>query len=75
VIGNSFNASQSYASFFKEKGLKWFYALLAFIIFGGSLMRVELVWQMMDVVQVLVAIPHIIGLLILAFRYGKILKI
>ncbi len=75
VIGNSFNASQSYASFFKEKGLKWFYALLALIIFGGSLMRVDLIWEMMDIIQVLVAIPHIIGLLILAFRYDKILKI
>ncbi len=75
VIGNSFNASQSYASFFKEKGLRWFYALLALVIFAGSLMRVELVWEMMDVIQVLVAIPHIVGLLILAFRNGKILKI
>ena len=75
VIGNSFNASQSYASFFKERGMKWFYALLALIIFGGSLMHVELVWKMMDVIQLLVAIPHIIGLLVLAFRYGKILKI
>ncbi len=75
VIGNSFNASQSYASFFKEKGVKWFYALLALIIFGGALVRVQLVWEMMDIIQVLVAIPHIVGLLILAFRYGKILKI
>ena len=75
VIGNSFNASQSYASFFKERGMKWFYVLLALIIFGGSLMHVELIWKMMDVIQLLVAMPHIVGLLILAFRYGKILKI
>jgi len=75
VIGNSFNASQSYAFFFKERGLKWFYVLLCFVIFGGALMKVQLVWDMMDVIQVLVAIPHIVGLLVLAFRYSKILKV
>ncbi len=75
VIGNSFNASQSYASFFKERGMKWFYAFLCLIIFGGALMKVQLIWEMMDIIQVLVAIPHIIGLLILAFRYDKILRV
>ena len=75
VIGNSFNATQSFASFFRYRGIKWFYALLALIIFCSCLMHSPSVWKMMDVIQVLVAVPHIIGLLILAFRYGKILEV
>ncbi len=75
VIGNSFNASQSFASFFGTRGLRWLYLVLVLIIFGGSLMHVELVWRMMGVVQDLVAIPHVIGLFVLTFMYGKLLKI
>ena len=75
VIGNSFNASQSFASFMKYRGINWFYLLLVTVIFGSALMHSPSVWKMMDVIQVLVAVPHIVGLLILAFRYGTILKV
>lgn len=75
VIGNSFNASQSFASFLKYRGINWFYLLLSVVIFGSALMHSPSVWKMMDVIQVLVAVPHIVGLLILAFRHGSILKI
>ncbi len=75
VIGNSFNASQSFSSFFGTRGLKWLYLVLVTIVFGGALMHVELVWRMMGVIQDLVAIPHVIGLLILTVTYGKLLNI
>lgn len=74
VIGNSFNASQSFASFFRYKGINWFYLVLSIVIFGSCLMQAPAVWKMMDVIQVLVAVPHMVGLLILAFRHGKLLK-
>ncbi len=75
VIGNSFNASQSFIAMCGTQWIKAFYIMLAIVIFAGSLLYVELLWRMMDVIQMLVAIPHIIGLFILTFTHGKFLKL
>lgn len=75
VIGNSFNASQSFASFTKHRGMFWYYMVLSFVIFIGALARVDLMWKIMDLMQIFVAIPHLIGLLFLAFRKGKLIHI
>lgn len=75
VIGNSFNASQSFASFSKYRWMLWYYAALAAVIFAGALADVVLVWKLMDIAQVLIAVPHLIGLLILASRKGKLIHI
>ncbi|MFT6765943.1 MAG: AGCS family alanine or glycine:cation symporter [Alteromonas naphthalenivorans] len=75
VIGNSFNASQSFASFTKYKWMLWYYFALSAIIFVGALADVTLIWKVMDLFQVLVAVPHLIGLLILSFKKGKLIHI
>lgn len=75
VIGNSFNASQSFASFTKYRWMFWYYLVLSVIIFVGALAKVALVWQIMDLMQIMVAIPHLIGLLVLAIRKGKLIHI
>ncbi len=74
IIGNSFNASQSFASFTNYRGMVPYYAFLSAIVFVGTIAQVTLVWKMMDVVQVLVAIPHLIGLTFLSIKYGHMLK-
>lgn len=73
IIGNSFNASQSFASFTGYRGMIPYYVFLSVIVFWGALAQVSLVWKMMDVVQVLVAIPHLLGLLFLSITYGYLL--
>lgn len=75
VIGNSFNASQSFASFTKYRFMVWYYLALSAVVFFGALADVTLVWKIMDLMQILVAIPHLIGLLVLAFRKGKLIHI
>ncbi len=73
IIGNSFNASQSFASFTRYRGMIPYYLFLSGIVFWGALAQVSLVWKIMDVVQVLVAIPHLLGLLFLSITYGHLL--
>lgn len=75
VIGNSFNASQSFASFTRYRWMVGYYLLLATLIFCGALANVVTIWKVMDVMQLLVAIPHLIGLFILSITRGKLLKV
>jgi AGCS family alanine or glycine:cation symporter len=75
VIGNSFNASQSFASFSRYRWMVPYYFLLAVIVFGGAFVDVAIMWKVMDLCQVMVAIPHLIGLLILSYRHGKLIHI
>lgn len=74
VIGNSYNASQSFASFTKHKGLIWYYLFLCLVIFGGALIEVPVAWAIMDILLVVVAIPHLIGVLVLSFKHKNLLK-
>lgn len=74
IIGNSFNALQSFSYFARSRGVVVFSLFLAAIIFAGSLMYVPLIWKLMDVIMVLVAIIHLIGLCILSVRYNYLLK-
>lgn len=74
LIGNTYNGSQSFASLTKYKYVNWYYFIAAIIAFSGALANVPLLWQFMDIVLTVVAIPHLIGLIILAFRYPHILK-
>lgn len=75
VIGNSFNASQSFASFTRHRWMLAYYLILALIIFCGSLANVVTIWKVMDVMQLMVAIPHLIGLFMLSISKGKLLKL
>ncbi len=75
VIGNSFNASQSFASLTKYRFMNWYYLFLAAVIVLGAYAQVPLVWKIMDVMQIMVAIPHIIGLFILSTKRSDVLNI
>jgi len=74
VIGNSFNASQSFASFTRYRGMVLYYIFLSFLIFVGALVSVPLAWKAMDLLLVLVAVPHLLGVLFLSFKYSDLIK-
>ena len=74
IIGNSFNALQSFSYFAKSRGVVLFSLFLSAIIFAGSLMYVPLIWKLMDVIMIMVAIIHLVGLCILGNKYGYLLK-
>lgn len=73
LIGNSFNGSHFYRYVLGKRGIYLYYALCAFSIFACSLVSVEYIWERIDLLVVPIVVPHIIGLVILAFRYSNAL--
>jgi AGCS family alanine or glycine:cation symporter len=74
IIGNSFNGGQSFASLTGYRGIIWYQIIVSIVIFGGAIMQVPLAWAIMEVILPFIAVPHLIGLVILAFRYKKVLE-
>lgn len=73
IIGNSFNGSQTFALITGNRGAKVYQWIVAAVIFTGALMPVPLIWQVMETLLALVAIPNLIGIVILAFRRPSVL--
>lgn len=74
IIGNSFNALQSFSYFARSRFTVTFSLFLAAVIFAGSLMYVPLIWKLMDVIMILVAIIHLVGLCLLSIKYNYLLN-
>ena len=77
VMGNSFNGSQSFGILVNDNKLlmRAYMAFVVGFIFIGALMPMRLLWTVMDTLVMVVAVPNLIGLLILAFRRGELLKL
>jgi AGCS family alanine or glycine:cation symporter len=75
VIGNSFNGIQSFTALMKNRWVHGYIAFTLAVIFVGSLLKVQLIWEMMDTLLTLVVIPNLIGLVILACKRPDVLKI
>lgn len=74
LIGNTFNGSQSFAAFTNYKYIKQYYIIAALIAFSGAFVAMPTLWNIMDIILVFVAIPNLIGVLILAFKHPKVIK-
>ncbi len=77
VMGNSFNAIQSFGILVKDNRLMMnlYKAFIVAIIFIGALIPMKLLWDIMDTMVMFVAIPNLIGILILAFKKPKVLRL
>lgn len=75
IIGNSFNGTQSFASFTNHKYLEIYKICTAIVIFAGALIKVPIIWALVDVIITFVAVPNVISLVILAFRRPDYFKI
>ena len=74
LIGNTYNGSQSFASFTNYKYVNIYYFIAAAIAFSGCLVEVPFIWNLMDIILVMVAIPNLLGLLYIAFTYPDVMK-
>ena len=75
AIGNSFNGSQTFASLTKDKWVKGYMGLTALAIFFGALVPLKSIWPLVDCLIALVAVPNVLGILYLAFKYPKVLQL
>lgn len=75
AIGNSFNGMQTFSSLTKHRFLWLYSAVTIAMIIIGPLLHAKLMWDITDIVLALVAIPNIIGILILAFTKPHVIKV
>jgi AGCS family alanine or glycine:cation symporter len=75
VIGNSYNGSQFYSYLFGRKGLIIYFALNALSIFIFASVSVDFTTKIEDILLLPVIIPHIIGIVILTFKYHTIITL
>lgn len=68
ILGNSYNGSQCFFFITKNKYAKCYYWLTAILIFLGTIFDVKLIWVVTDFFVLAVALPNIVGILILMFR-------
>lgn len=75
IIGNSFNGVQSFKALAGHRWLQGYKVITIVAIFVGAFAPVTLMWNVMDVLLTLVAVPNLIGLVILAYRKPHVLAL
>ncbi len=75
VIGNSFNGLKSFSCLSRDKYVDVYLIATIVCIFFGALMPVKLVWEMMDTFLTFAAVPNLLGILWLAWRYPSVLSL
>ena len=76
ILGNGFNGGECFLFVTKNRWAWLYYAMIALAVFLGSVANVTLIWTVTDFFMILVAVPHIIAIVILAFRKeGKVLDV
>jgi len=75
VIGNSFNGMQSFNALTRYRFVQWYIGLICLVVFFGAIISAPLAWEIADTIMVLVALPNLLGLVILTYRNRNMLKI
>jgi AGCS family alanine or glycine:cation symporter len=70
ILGNSYNGSQCFLYATKNRWLTRYYGLIAIIIFTCAILDVKTIWSLGAYFIVPVAIPNVVGIVILSFRAG-----
>ena len=68
ILGNGYNGSQCLNYVASTRYLPAYYLATGALVFLGAVLDIRLVWEVSDYFMVPVATPHMIALLILAFR-------
>lgn len=74
ILGNCYNGSQCFLFATKNRWLKRYYGLIALIIFGCAIIDAKTLWAIGGYFIIPVAIPNIIGIVILSFKKAGLLK-
>lgn len=75
VIGNTFNGMQSLSSFASLRWVRAYVRITGLAIFAGALLPVQSMWNIMDVLLTLAAIPNVIGLVVLTLKFPDTLRL
>ncbi len=72
ILGNAFNGSQCYQYLMKGKKNRYYFLLMALIIFCGAIGEVKTVWGAVDIILAFIAVPHMTALLLSVHRFPEI---
>ncbi len=75
VMGNGFNGMQSFSVLTRYRWVKAYIVFATMIVFIGALIPVPLIWQIADLIMIMIAVPNLVGLILLTFRKPEILNI
>lgn len=69
IIGNSFNGRQSFVTLTGTASIYLYNLIVCFIIFISSISSASLVWEIIEVLLPLVAIPNALGIFYLSIKH------
>jgi AGCS family alanine or glycine:cation symporter len=77
VMGNSFNGIQCFGILVKDKKplMRLYMAFITVFIFIGALIPMKLLWDIIDTLIILAAVPNLVGILCLTFTHPHILQV
>lgn len=68
IIGNTFNGVQTCSSLTGYRGVRWYLWVTCIAIILGAFIKTSFVWLFTDLLLTFVAIPNLIGILILSYQ-------
>lgn len=71
ALGNSFNGSKSFGFFTQNRYLMLYYIFVVTIMFLGSITQNLILWNIIDYIMPLTAIPNLFGIIYLAIKHRK----
>jgi len=71
ILGWAYYGEKCFEFIFKEKSIIYFRIVFIFVIFLGSILSIKIVWPIADIMNGFMAIPNLIGLLLLS---GVVIK-
>lgn len=74
IIGWEYHGEKAYEYIFSFKSIMVYRILFSIIVFFGATMQLELVWNLSDIANALMAIPNLICMLILSGEVARDMK-
>lgn len=71
TLGNSFNGSRCFGFFTNNRWMMSYYLFTSFFILIGATIDTPTLWNIADLLLPLIALPNMIGLIILSLRHKK----
>ena len=68
ILGNSYNGSQCFHYLTNRKKTGYYLALTAGMIFFGAIAEVKTIWTLVDIILVMIAVPHMTALILHAYK-------
>jgi len=75
IVGNCYNGSQCFLFVTKNRWLTWYYYATCCAVLLGAITDMSIVWGIVDYFVIPVAVPHIIGILYIAYKHPSIFNL